>query len=57
MYLIVFPTQTLCDANASPLFLREQPQGAAVIRVEEVLRNHLEERFGENNVTVLILLV
>ncbi len=44
--LIVFPAKTLRDANTSPLLLREQSQGAGVIRVEEVLRDHLEERFG-----------
>ena len=57
MNFIVLPSQALCDTNTSPLLLSEQSQCASVIRVEEILRNHLEEWLREDDVTILVFVV
>ena len=57
MYLIVLPSQALRDTNPPPLLFAQQPQRAALVGIEEGLRDHLEERFWKNNVAVLVLIV
>jgi hypothetical protein len=53
MNFVVFPTQALCDPNSSPFMFCKKTEDPRVIRAEEVLRNHLQELFGKNNMTVL----
>ena len=54
MNLVVFPAETLRDANPSPFLLRQKSQCSTVIGIEELFRNHLEERLRENDMAVLV---
>lgn len=57
VHFVMLPPKALCDADTSPLLLRQQSQRAGVIIVEEVLRDHLEEWFGEDHMTIFVLVV
>ena len=54
MHFVVLPTETLRDADPSPLLLAEKAQDATVVRTEEGLGYHLEELLGENDMAVLV---
>ena len=54
MHFVVLPTETLRDANPSPLLLAEKAQDATVVGTEEGLGYHLEELLGENDMAVLV---
>lgn len=57
VYLVVLPSQALRDTDSPPFLLAQQPQCATLIRIEECLWNHLEERLGKDNVTIFVLIV
>ena len=57
VYFVVLPSQALRDTDSSPFLLAQQPQCATLVRVKECLWDHLEERFGKDDVTILILIV
>lgn len=57
MDFVVLPTKTLCDPNSSPLLLRQEPKSSSIIRIEELLRDQLEERFGQDYMPVLIFII
>lgn len=53
MHFVMFPSQTLSDPNPPPLLLCQQTQRTRVILVEVLLRNHLQQLFGQDNMPVL----
>jgi hypothetical protein len=57
MNFIMFPSQTLCYADAPPLRLGQQAQHPGVVRVEVGFRDEFEERFGKDDVPILVLIV
>ena len=57
MDFIVLPTETLRDSDAPPLLLGQQSQSSGIVGAEEVLRYHLEERFREDDMPVLVMIV
>lgn len=56
MCLIVFPAQTLGDAQAAPLLLEQNPQRAR-LGIEVVAGDGLEHVFGQHDVAVLVRVV
>lgn len=57
MDLVMDPAQALLDANSPPFMIREETKGARVVVVEVTLGNELEERFWEDYVSILVLVV
>jgi len=57
MDLVMNPAQALLDADSPPFVIREEAEGARVIVVEITLRDEFEERFREDHMAVLKLVV
>ena len=53
----MLPTETLRDSDAPPLLLGQQSQSSGIVGAEEVLRYHLEERFREDDMSILVVIV
>jgi hypothetical protein len=53
MHFVMFPSQTLSNSNPPPLLLCQQTQRTRVILIEVLLWNHLEQLFGQDNMSVL----
>jgi len=57
MDLIMDPSQALLDADSSPFVIRKEAKSARVIIIEVALRDELEERFGEDHMSILVLVI
>lgn len=57
MHLIVLPAQALCNSDTTPLFLLEQSESTALVRVKELLRYHLEKRLRKDDMPVLVVFI
>lgn len=57
MNFVVLPSQTLCDADASPLRLAQDPQGPRLIRAKEWLWYELEQWFGQNDMAIFVFII
>ncbi len=51
MNLIVFPSSTLGNTNSSPLVIRENSQATRIIILEQLLRQHLQKRFRQDDMS------
>jgi len=57
MNLVMDPAQALLYADSPPLVIRKEAECARVIVTEVTLRDELEERFREDHMSVLELVV
>jgi len=57
MNLVMNPTKALLDTDSPPFVVREEPKGAGVIVTEVTLGNKFEERFWEDHMSILVLVV
>lgn len=51
MNFVVLPSKTLCDPYPSPFLLCENSKASGLRSVKQVLREKLEHRFGEDDVS------
>jgi len=56
MNLVVLPSQTLSDSQASPLILLQYLEGAS-LGVEVILGDHLEHAFWKHHVPILVVVI
>lgn len=51
------PSQTLLNTDSPPFVIREETKCARVIIIEVAFRNEFEERFWEDHMSILVLVV
>ena len=57
MNLVMDPAQALLDTDSPPFVIRKEAECARVIVTEVTLRDEFEERFWEDHMSVLELVV
>jgi len=57
MNLVMDPAQALLNADSPPFVIRKEAEGTSVIVTEVTLRDEFEERFREDYMSVLELIV
>jgi len=57
MNLVMNPSQALLDTDSPPFLIRKKAKSTGFIVIEVILRNEFEERFWEDHMSVLVLVV
>jgi hypothetical protein len=57
MDFVMLPSKTLCDSDAPPFWLTQQPKDTRIVRVEVFLREHLEKLLWNYDMAILVMVI